>query len=101
MKALTFLVRLIGTTCAITAAGAFGVYFIGWRRPFPTSWVWSITSVIGGYIASSRYNVGIWKIIVACFAWPIVLLFIFGMGLGICIAVCESRSESNKIKSGI
>jgi len=91
MNVLKFLKWLIGTTCAVTFAGAISTYFTGWRGPLPTSWVWSITSVIGGFIASSCFNAGFWKIVFVSFTWPVVIWFIASLTLGIGLALSKQK----------
>jgi hypothetical protein len=95
-----FLFRFFEISLKVTAAGTFGTYFMGWNRPFPISWVWGLLSSIGGFIASC-FGIGILKIGIVSFVWPLVIWLTFGIILGLCIAGYESQSKSNLTKSEV
>ncbi len=98
MKVLLFLYRFLEISLKVTGAGILGTYIIGWKQPFPMSWVWVILSSIGGFIEYIS-GVGISKIIVISFTWPFILWFALGTFLGLGLAGYEFMSSSKQDKT--
>jgi hypothetical protein len=70
-----------------------GTCIFGWRSLFPISRVWSISSSIGGFIASSVYGAKITSIIIVSFTWPLVLWLPLGLVTGVAVAGFEFGSQ--------